>query len=120
MPLEKMLSAGVKVCLATDGLASVDSLSPLDEIRFAIKLAQEHPKLYPTLPPSRWLRMVTLDAAASLGLGKVVGSLEVGKQADIAVFQVNAGFDDPYDALINEAREAIMTMFAGKVISQQR
>jgi len=116
MPLGKMLAAGVKVCLATDGLASVDSLSPLDEIRFAIKLGREHPELYPALPPSRWLRMVTLDAAASLGLDRFVGSLEVGKQADIAIFQFSASVDDPYDALLNEGEKATATMVAGEFV----
>jgi cytosine/adenosine deaminase-related metal-dependent hydrolase len=119
MPLGKMLSAGVKVCLATDGLASVDSLSPLDEIRFAIKVAREHPKLYPTLPPSRWLQMVTLDAAASLGLDRFVGSLDAGKQADIAIFRFNASIDDPYDALLSEGRKATATMVAGEFVHQQ-
>jgi 5-methylthioadenosine/S-adenosylhomocysteine deaminase len=119
MPLGKMLSAGVKVCLATDGLASVDSLSPLDEIRFAIKVAREHPKLYPALPPSRWLRMVTLDAAASLGLDRFVGSLDAGKQADIAIFRFNASIDNPYDALLSEGREATATMVAGEFVHQR-
>ncbi|MCX7642495.1 MAG: amidohydrolase family protein [Armatimonadetes bacterium] len=116
MPLAKMLSAGVRVCLATDGLASVDSLSPLDEIRFAIELAQEHPKIYPSLSPDRWLRMVTLDSAAALGLDKFVGSLERGKQADIAVFRAGSQAEDPFEALLFGAREATLTMVAGKVI----
>ena len=116
MPLGKMLSAGVKVCLATDGLASVDSLSPLDEIQFAIKLAQEHPKLYPALLPNHWLWMVTLNAAASLGLDRFVGSLEVGKQADIAIFQFGTNIGDPYDAMLNEGREATATIVAGEFV----
>jgi len=119
MPLGKMLSAGVKVCLATDGLASVDSLSPLDEIQFAIKLAQEHPKLYPALLPNHWLWMVTLNAAASLGLDRFVGSLDAGKQADIAIFRFSASIDDPYDALLSEGREATATMVAGEFIYQR-
>lgn len=117
MPLAKMLSAGINVCLGTDGLASVDSLSPLDEIRFAIKLAREHPQIYPALPPDRWLRMVTLDAAAALGLDKLVGSLERGKQADIAVFRIGLQIEDPFEALLCGAKEAALTMVAGKVIN---
>lgn len=116
MPLTKMLSKGVNVCLATDGLASVDSLSPLDEIRFAIKLAQEHPKIYPSLPPNRWLRMVTLDAAAALGVDKFVGSLEQGKQADIAVFRTSSKVKEPFEALLFGAKETALTMVAGKVL----
>lgn len=118
MPLAKMLVAGVKVCLATDGLASVDSLSPLDEIRFATKLGQREPKLYPSLLPSQWLRMVTLDAASALGLDKIIGSLEPGKQADITVFQLSSPVNDPFEALLGEAKEAVFTMVAGKVLHQ--
>ncbi|MGQ9463146.1 MAG: amidohydrolase family protein [Candidatus Fervidibacter sp.] len=118
MPLAKMLASGVKVCLATDGLASVDSLSPLDEIRFATQLGQQEPKLYPSLPPSRWLRMVTLDAASALGLDKIIGSLEPGKQADITVFQLSSPVNAPFEALLGEAKEAVFTMVAGKVLHQ--
>lgn len=116
MPLAKMLSAGVKVCLATDGLASVDSLSPLDEIRFAMKLSREFPNSYPRLSPDTWLRMVTVHAAEALGFGAEAGSLEEGKQADIAVFQVSSPINDPFEALIGEAKESVLTMVAGRVV----
>lgn len=116
MPLARMLSEGVKVCLATDGLASVDSLSPLDEIRFAIKLGRKSSGLYPHLSPEDWLRMVTIRAAEALGFGSKVGSLEVGKQADIAVFQFSSPVNDPFEALIGEARDAALTMIAGRVV----
>ncbi|MCS7191893.1 MAG: amidohydrolase family protein [Armatimonadetes bacterium] len=116
MPLAKMLSAGVKVCLATDGMASVESLSPLDEIRFAIKLSKEHPKIYPSLSPSQWLKMVTFEAASALGIDKKVGSIEEGKQADLAVFNVGSKIKDPIEALVFEAKEAELTMVAGKFI----
>jgi Amidohydrolase family. len=63
--------------------------------------------------------MVTLDAAASLGLDRFVGSLDAGKQADIAIFRFNASIDDPYDALLSEGREATATMVAGKFVHQR-
>ncbi len=113
MPLAKMLAAGVQVCLATDGLASAESLSPLDEIRFALRLSESHPSLYPALPPQWWLLMVTRDAAAALGMGSLVGSLEVGKFADLAVFCIGEEKKEPLEALLHEGREAVMTMVAG-------
>ncbi len=116
MPLAKMLSEGVKVCLATDGLASVDSLSPLDEIRFAFKLSNEHPKLYPSLPPKQWLKMATLYAAAALGLERKIGSIEPGKRADLAVFNVGSSVKDPIEALVFEGRETQLTVVAGKIV----
>lgn len=117
MPLAKMISAGVKVCLATDGLASVESLSPLDEIRFAIKLSKEHPKIYPSLSPSQWLRMVTLNAASALGLDREIGSLEKGKQADLAVFNIGSSVNDPFEALLFEAKKANLTMVSGRIVN---
>ncbi len=115
MPLAKMLKAGVRVCLATDGLASAESLSPLDEIRFAMTLSESHPLLYPVLPPERWLRMVTLDAASALGLDGEIGSLKVGKRADLAVFPISQPVDDPYEAVLGEGRSATMTMVDGRI-----
>lgn len=115
MPLTKMLSAGVRVCLATDGLASAESLSPLDEVRFAMQLGKQYPSLYPTLSPQQWLRMVTLDAAAALGLDSEIGSLEAGKRADLAVFTVSQPVDDPYEALLSEGQAATLTMVGGRI-----
>lgn len=114
MPLAKMLAAGVQVCLATDGLASAESLSPLDEIRFALRLSETHPSLYPTLPPERWLQMVTLNAAAALGMEHLIGSLEVGKMADLIVFAIGAVKRAPLEALLHEGQEVVMTMVAGR------
>jgi cytosine/adenosine deaminase-related metal-dependent hydrolase len=116
MPLAKMLAAGVQVCLATDGLASVETLSPLDEIRFALRLGETHPSLYPTLPPERWLRMVTLDAATALGMEQLIGSLQIGKAADLTVFAVGAEKRKPLEALLHEGKEAMMTMVAGRCV----
>ncbi|MCS7265281.1 MAG: amidohydrolase family protein [Armatimonadetes bacterium] len=116
MPLAKMLSAGVKICLATDGLASTESLSPLDEIRFAIKLSDEHPKIYPSLSLSRWLRMVTLDSASAIGFEKEIGSIERGKHADLAVFKIGSAIDDPIEALVFEGKGAKLTMVSGEIV----
>ena len=59
-PLEKFLKAGLEPCLGTDSLASVDSLSMFDEMRF---VARE----FPHLEPSRILEMATLNGAKALG-----------------------------------------------------
>jgi cytosine/adenosine deaminase-related metal-dependent hydrolase len=116
MPLAKMLAAGVQVCLATDGLASAESLSPLDEIRFALHLSETHPSLYPTLPPERWLQMVTLDAANALGMEQLIGSLQISKAADLTVFAIGAEKREPLEALLHKGKEAMMTMVAGRCV----
>jgi cytosine/adenosine deaminase-related metal-dependent hydrolase len=77
-PLEKMLSAGVKVAFGTDSRASSPDLSLLGELRFAFRL-------YPQIGGEVILRMGTLDAAKILGREQEIGSLEPGKWANLAV-----------------------------------
>lgn len=72
----EMLAAGVNVCLGTDSLASNPDLSLLRE-------AAALRKTDPTLPVQTILEMVTLRGAKALGMDSQIGSLAVGKQADI-------------------------------------
>jgi len=68
--------------------------------------------------------MATIDGARALGLDDAIGSLEAGKQADVAVVDVTgpscAPFaeDDPYTALVfgAAARDVTLTMVAGRVL----
>lgn len=73
-----MLQRGINVCIGTDSLASNDSLSVLDELRF---LYGENRSISPHV----LLHMGTLAGARALGLGATCGSLTVGKSADFVV-----------------------------------
>jgi cytosine/adenosine deaminase-related metal-dependent hydrolase len=79
-------------------LASTDSLSLWDEMRFAKKLV-------PELKPADLLRMVTLDAAAVLGLSGQVGSLESGKKADYLIVNVDSNLENVYQDLLESGRD---------------
>jgi len=63
----------VKLCLGTDSLASVDSLSLLDEMAFLTRAV-------PSLPPDALLAMATINGARALGVDQYLGSLEPDKQ----------------------------------------
>lgn len=77
VPLLKKLD--IPLVLGTDSLASNDSLSLWDEIRFSLNL-------FPgVLSPRDLLRMATLGGAAALGIDGSHGSLEKGKRADFQV-----------------------------------
>lgn len=78
-PVVQLLSGGVNVCVGTDSLASNPSLSILEEL---VVLRQTHTELSPEVI----LAMGTINGARALGLAQRVGSLEPGKQADLAVF----------------------------------
>jgi len=81
----EMLAAGVNVCVGTDSLASNESLSILDELRFLYTR-------YPDVDPATLLEMGTINGARALGWEERIGSLEAGKEADlIAVGLSDAG-----------------------------
>ncbi len=82
-PVPEMLRRGVNVALGTDGPASNDTLDMFREMRLAAIL-HRGASLDPTALKA-WdvLRMATINGAKALGLENEVGSLEVGKRADL-------------------------------------
>jgi 5-methylthioadenosine/S-adenosylhomocysteine deaminase len=89
-PVTKMLAAGVRVGLGTDGAASNNDLDLWEEMRLAA-LLQKIERMDPeVLPAATVLRMATSGGATAIGLGDQIGSLEVGKRADI----IQVAFDD--------------------------
>ena len=96
-------AAGVPVGLGVDGAASNESSSLLEEARHALLFARARGG--PTAMSVRVaLELATLGGAAVLGRADEIGSLEVGKLADVAVWRVDtpahAGIDDPIAALV--------------------
>jgi 5-methylthioadenosine/S-adenosylhomocysteine deaminase len=88
-PVPRMRQVGVSVTLGTDGAASGNDLDMWLAMRLA---AVVHRGVHgdPTfLPAPEVVNMVTCDAARALGLGDRVGSLEVGKRADVIIIDLN-------------------------------
>ena len=82
-PVSALIDQGVKVALGTDGAASNNRLDLFNEMRHAALLSKVSTGNATTLPAARVLRMATLDGAEALGMEKDIGSLEIGKLADI-------------------------------------
>jgi len=78
-PLPLFRKLDIPLALGTDSLASNDSLSLWDEMRFALDLFPDE------LSPADVFRMATSGGAAALGLSESLGSLENGKRADFQV-----------------------------------
>ncbi|MCX5881102.1 MAG: amidohydrolase family protein [Deltaproteobacteria bacterium] len=93
--LDGMIQAGLKLCLGTDSLASVSSLSMLDEMAFVSKS-------FPMAAPERIFDMATLGGAAALGLDDRMGTLVPGKQARLAYLDIQATkASEVLEALVN-------------------
>ncbi len=89
------LSKGINIALAPDwSLGGSQNL--LDELRFADML--DNTMWGDVLSPKMLVEMVTTNAAKALGLSSVLGSIEVGKKADLMVVSGDAAA--PYDALL--------------------
>ncbi|TWC38923.1 5-methylthioadenosine/S-adenosylhomocysteine deaminase [Pseudomonas sp. SJZ079] len=97
-PVEKLWQAGVNVAIGTDGAASNNDLDLLGEIRTAALLAKAVAGSATALDAHRALRMATLNGARALGLDEQIGSLELGKAADLAAFDLSGLAQQPvYD-----------------------
>jgi 5-methylthioadenosine/S-adenosylhomocysteine deaminase len=82
-PVDAMRSAGVVVGLGTDSVASNNSLSMLREMHLAGVLQKHHRWDATALPAQAVLDLATVEGAKLLGRSGDLGSLEVGKRADL-------------------------------------
>ncbi|EPJ77006.1 TRZ/ATZ family hydrolase [Pseudomonas fluorescens] len=97
-PVERLWQAGVNVAIGTDGAASNNDLDLLGETRTAAMLAKAVAGSATALDAHRALRMATLNGARAMGLDSQIGSLEVGKAADIVAFDLSGLAQQPiYD-----------------------
>lgn len=97
-PVERLWQAGVNVAIGTDGAASNNDLDLLGETRTAALLAKAVAGCASALDAHRALRMATLNGARALGLEQQIGSLEVGKLADLVAFDLSGLAQQPvYD-----------------------
>ena len=93
-------AAGVNVALGTDGAASNNSLDLFDEMRAAALLRTSLTGDATAAPLADMLEMATLAGARALGLDDEIGSVEVGKRADLVAVDFGApGMQPVHDPL---------------------
>jgi 5-methylthioadenosine/S-adenosylhomocysteine deaminase len=88
-PVAKLVAAGVNVAIGTDGAASNNDLDVMGEMRMAALLAKAVAGDASAIPAHTALRMATLNGAKALGLDSEIGSLEIGKSADITAIRLD-------------------------------
>lgn len=86
-PIERMVERGVNVGLGTDGAASNDSESVLGEMKIASLLQRGQSRNSAIMDPQTVLDMATVNGARALGRVDI-GSIEVGKKADIVLLDL--------------------------------
>jgi len=89
MPIKKYIEKGINLCLGTDGVASNNNLSILEEMDFTAKIHKAYNKNPTILPSPEVVKMATLNSAKALRKESELGSLKVGKKADIILIDTN-------------------------------
>jgi cytosine/adenosine deaminase-related metal-dependent hydrolase len=106
-PIAEYLEHGVNVALGADGAASNNRLDAWEELRLAGLLGKY--RAAPTaLPAVDLFEIATIGGARALGLDADIGSIEIGKSADLAVLELRRphaiGPEDVYTQLVYSAR----------------
>jgi cytosine/adenosine deaminase-related metal-dependent hydrolase len=88
-PLEEFQRSGMRVGLGSDSVASNNRMDVLSEARMATLFQSIRQGVPDALDARTALELATLGGARALGLSAAIGSLEIGKQADVAVFPLD-------------------------------
>jgi len=125
-PIPALLNAGICVGLGTDGCASNNDLDLFLEMDTVAKLHKAK-TLDPTAMDARTvLKMATIQSARALGLDHIIGSLEVGKKADLIIIDTNkphlTPMYNPVSHLVYAAMgsDVTTTVINGRVVMEDR
>ena len=124
-PILPMIAAGVKVGIGSDSVASNNRMDILDEARLAVLIHRASTRRHDAFGADDALELATLGGARALGIETRVGSLEVGKDADLAAFRVDTPrttpLGDPYAAVVFAlpGRSAELVTVRGKVLVER-
>src|SRR5690348_15085050 len=124
-PIAKLLEEGISVSLGADGAACNNRLDMFTEMRTAALLQKVlgGPEV---LPAERVLRMATIDGARALGLDQEIGTLEVGKSADVSVVRLRVLHSVPSRDFVSalvyaaEASDVQTVIVGGRLLMKDR
>lgn len=107
-PIQNLLDAGINVGLGTDSLASNDTLSILDEMKF---LSHHY-----SLLPKTTFSMATMNGAKALGLELRIGQIKENFEADLCGVRLpDYRYGDIYRRIFDVSSRNIFTMIAGVI-----
>jgi 5-methylthioadenosine/S-adenosylhomocysteine deaminase len=109
-PLLSLLAAGVRVGIGSDSVASNNRMDLLDEARLAVLLHRAVTRRHDAFGARDALRLATLGGARALRLDTSIGSLEVGKDADLAAFRLDGARTVP----VGDPESAALFAMAGR------
>ena len=120
VPIDEYLKANIRIGFGTDSPAATDSADLLTEMRLGMLISRATSKSF--LSSEKALEMATLGAARALRMDDEIGSLEIGKRADIIAVSLDGKGQSPtkYPASAVahscSGNDVVLTMVDGKVL----
>ncbi|MDV3252765.1 amidohydrolase [Devosia sp. BK] len=125
-PVVDLKAAGVTVALGTDNVAANNGYDMINEMRIAGLVASHRERTAQPISSAELVRMATIEGAKALGLDHEIGSLEVGKAADIIAIDISgAGYSETPDietllVYSGSGRDVRHVFVAGEQLVQDR
>lgn len=125
-PVQKMLEAGLRVGLGTDGPSSGNTLDLFTQMRMFANFHKTTLKDRSAFPARGIIRLATIGGAEAIGLDHQIGSLEKGKKADFVLVETKSvnmfPIFDAYSALVYSAiaSNVQMVFIDGKVVVEDK
>jgi 5-methylthioadenosine/S-adenosylhomocysteine deaminase len=101
-PIARMLDMGICVAIGTDGSASNNRLDLLREMTLAALLAKANSGNASAMPSWQALECATLGGARALGLDTRIGTIEIGKEADLTAIDLSTIESQPCYEVISQ------------------
>ena len=124
-PLLPLIAAGIRVGIGSDSVASNNRMDILDEARLSVLIHRAATRRHDAFGAHEALQLATIGGARALGIDARVGSLEVGKDADLAGFRTDSPrtipIGDPYSTAIFAlpGRSAELVTVKGRVLVER-
>lgn len=124
--ISEMIEDGINVSIGTDGQGSGSNLDLFEAMKYTALLQKgvtENPKL---LPAYEVLKMATINGAKTLGLEDKVGSIEIGKRADIIIIDLDTVLTKPVNNIVSEivynvkGNNVCTTIVDGNILMEDR
>lgn len=123
---KRYLDKGINLAIGSDGVASNNSLSIFQEMNITAKLQKALNNDPTILPANKMVEIATLGGAKALKKSKQLGSIEIGKKADLILVDINnlesQPMYDPYSQLVYSLRSEQIkdVIINGKLIMENR
>lgn len=125
-PVDKMLRAGIPVALGTDGSSSNNNLNMFEEMHLASIVNKAVNEDAISVPGIKALEMATINGAKALGWEKEIGSIEVGKKADMILIDTDKSHLYPRHNIISalaystQGSDVDTVIVDGKILMENR